>query len=73
MKNAEEEKICPRCSSRETTERDNDNKEQWKKAVRRIDLFAFFLFMLIFTLLLIIMVYPYDTSVSVTNNKDCPL
>ena len=52
--------------SRETM--DNLDKE-WKAVIRRIDRVCLFVFMFIFSALLIIMVYPYDTSVHLESGK----
>ena len=69
VKDVEVKKICSRCFSKEM---EDNIDEQWRQAVKRIDLVAFFLFMLIFGLLLIIMLYPHNTTISV-NTKDCAL
>ena len=43
---------------------------QWKEATRRIDQLCFVLFFIIFGILALIMIYPYDRSVSL-NNVQC--
>ena len=37
--------------------------QEWKDVVRIVDHICFFVFIFIFSMLFIIMVYPYDTSV----------
>ena len=43
---------------------------QWKEATRRIDQLCFVFFFIIFGILALIMIYPYDRSVSL-NNVQC--
>ena len=67
----EKEKICLRCSMKDSEEGDFSNDTEWKMAVQTIDHGFFLVFLIIFSLLLLIMLYPYDTSV--TFEDECTL
>ena len=47
-------------------------EEEWKDVVKRIDHVFFFLFLIIFSFLLFIMMYPYDNDVKLNKNAKCP-
>ena len=67
----EEEKICSRCSMKDSEDGDFSDDTQWKMAIQIIDHGCFLVFLIIFSLLLLIMLYPYDNSV--TFEEGCPL
>ena len=57
----EKEKICSPYSMKDEN---FSNDAQWKMVIQTIDRGYFVVFLIIFSLLLLIMLYPYNTSVS---------
>ena len=60
----EKEKICSPCSMKDSDEENFSNDAQWKMVIQTIDRGCFVVFLIIFSLLLLIMLYPYNTSFS---------
>ena len=60
----EKEKISSPCSTKDSDDENFSNDAQWKMVIQTIDHGCFLVFLIIFSLLLLIMLYPYDTSVS---------
>ena len=72
------EHLVEKTTGLRTNKEQNDNakrkeniQEEWKEAVKRIDHGFFFLFVIIFSLLLLIMIYPYDNEVVIDKNAKC--
>ena len=60
----DKEKICSQCSMKDSDDENSSNDAQWIMVIQTIDHGCFVVFLIIFSLLLLIMLYPYDTSVS---------
>ena len=60
----EKEQICTPCSIKDSDDENFSHGAHWKMVIQTIDHGCFVVFLIIFSLLLLIMLYPYDTSVS---------